>query len=351
LENDFVIKSKNGSVFSIILNRPDVINCLNLDMINTIWHYLKTAYEDQECRLILIYGLGVKGFCAGGDIKALAGGIKNKNYNFAMEFFRKEYELDLLIHRFPKPVIIIADGIAMGGGLGLAAGADMVIATERTVMSMPEAMLGFFPDTGATGWMYSKCREGYPEFIGLTGYEMKGPECVRVGFADYMIKFIDTPDLISAIESLIVNESLSSHEILDNLKSFIAGFVINDIPQNTEMDAWVRAYFHGKDNFKNLLEDLKKCGDNQSLCKDVFTRVSERSPTALALTLILLKRNKERSLVDVFADDLKAAEFMIRHHDFHEGFRARLLDKDNNPGWQPASIDDVDIDSIEKILN
>jgi enoyl-CoA hydratase len=351
LENDFVIKNKSGSVLSIILNRPDVINCLNLEMIRSIWNYLKEAYEDRECRLILFYGLGVKGFCAGGDIKALNIGASNKKFDYVMDFFRQEYELDLLIHRYPKPVVVIADGIAMGGGLGLAAGADIVIATERTLMSMPEAKLGFFPDVGATGWMHTKCPEGYPEFIGLTGYEMKGPECVRLGFADCMINFIDCPDLISAIENLTINSSLSYEEILDHLRSFIAGFIVNDIPHKPEMDEWIRSYFHGKDTLKGLFEELRTCSNNQSLCRDIFMRVHERSPMSLVLTSILLKRNKGRSLIDVFKDDLKTAGYMVRHHDFFEGFRARLLDKDNNPKWQPASIDEVDINAVEKILN
>ncbi len=351
MENDYIIKNKGTSVTSIILNRPEVINSLNLEMIQSIWHHLRMAFEDKECRLILIYGLGVKGFCAGGDIKALAGSVRSKNYNYAMEFFRREYELDLLIHRYPKPIVVIADGISIGGGLGLAAGADMIFVTERTLMSLPEAKLGFFPDIGATGWMHSKCPEGYPEFIGLTGYEMKGPECVRLGFAHCLINFIDTPDVIAAIENLVINPSIPNNEILENLISFIAGFINHEIPVNPGMDEWIRTYFHGKENLKDLFEGLRACSSNQPLCRDIFRRVSERSPMSLVMTSILLKRNKGRSLIDVFQDDLKAAEFMIRQHDFLEGSRARLIDKDNNPKWLPASIDDVDIDAVEKIFN
>ena len=101
----------------------------------------------------------------------------------ADQFFQEEYALDLAIHEFPKPVVVLADGVTMGGGLGLAAGADLVIATERTRIALPETRIGFFPDVGATGWLFTKCPPGYPEFLALTGYEIQGAECLRLGLA------------------------------------------------------------------------------------------------------------------------------------------------------------------------
>ena len=118
----------------------------------------------------------------------------------ALEFLVDEYALDLIIHRFPKPVVVIADGITMGGGLGLSAGADIVLATERTSTAMPETRIGFFPDVGATGWMFDKCPPGYPEYLGLTGYEMIGAEAVRVGLATHLMPSERLPELIDHLE-------------------------------------------------------------------------------------------------------------------------------------------------------
>ncbi len=161
------------SMAEIILNRPDAINSLNTEMIKSITDYLNMALGNDQCRFILFYGSGNKGFCAGGDVKDLARKADKKLFDEVNLFFKKEYALDLMIHNSTKPIIVIADGVTMGGGLGIAAGADIVLATERTRMAMPEARIGFFPDVGATGWLFSRCPKGYPEYLSLTGYEMR----------------------------------------------------------------------------------------------------------------------------------------------------------------------------------
>jgi enoyl-CoA hydratase/carnithine racemase len=169
---------------TIVLNRPQVVNTLTREMVRLIGRDLTDAWADQDVQFFLLTGAGDRGFCAGGDLKALAAAVGGGNFAAAEEFLREEYEVDLLVHRFPKPVIVLGDGITMGGGLGLAAGADIVVATERTRMAMPETRIGFFPDVGATGWLFTKCPPGYPEYLGLTGYELQGAQGVRLGLAE-----------------------------------------------------------------------------------------------------------------------------------------------------------------------
>ena len=123
---------------------------------------------------MVICGAGDRGFCAGGDLKELTRAVQAGAVHLADQFFREEYALDLMIHQCPKPVVVLAHGITMGGGLGLAAGADLVVATEATRMAMPETRIGFFPDVGGTGWLFTKCPPGYPEYLALTGYELAG---------------------------------------------------------------------------------------------------------------------------------------------------------------------------------
>jgi enoyl-CoA hydratase/carnithine racemase len=135
------------------------------------------AQQDETCRLVLFWGTGERGFCAGGDLKRLAHDLLRLNMADVYQFFAEEYALDLKIYQFVKPVLVIADCITMGGGLGIAAGADWVIATERTRMAMPETRIGFFPDVGATGWLFKKCPSGYPEYLALTSHEVVGMEC------------------------------------------------------------------------------------------------------------------------------------------------------------------------------
>ncbi|MGZ3593907.1 MAG: enoyl-CoA hydratase/isomerase family protein, partial [Syntrophales bacterium] len=219
-----VIMRKTSSGMSIILNRKDALNSLNLEMVRLITDYFDEALADDNCKLILFYGLGDKGFCAGGDIRRIAADMRNNNFDDVNKFFLEEFSLDLMIHRCPKPVIVIADGITMGGGLGIASGADWVIATEKTRMAMPETRIGFFPDVGATGWMFSKCPKGYPEYLGLTGYEMKGAESGYLGPANRLTTRAKLQDLKKAMKSYSSNLSTEKKKAVKQLEPYLAPF-------------------------------------------------------------------------------------------------------------------------------
>jgi enoyl-CoA hydratase/carnithine racemase len=328
-------------MMEITLNRPHVINALTFEMIRQIRHGLDEAMQEERYRFVLFLGAGERGFCAGADLKRLAEAVQEKSFAVPDQFFQEEYALDFFIHRFPKPVIVVADGITMGGGLGIAAGADIVIATERTLMAMPETRIGFFPDVGATGWMFAKCPRGYPEYLGLTGYDMKGAECVRLGMANTLIKGGDVPRLRQALQSFSEKLPEEKAEAARHLSSHLAPFSRDDIRPNPEMDAWVATHFSGKSSIRQIMDSLSRCRPDDQLCRDVYQRLSERSPTALVLTLALLRHNEGLPLEEVFAAEARAARFIIRHPDYLEGIRARILDKDDQPLWQPGTTAEV----------
>lgn len=337
-------------MMEIILNRPRVINALTTEMILQIRRALDEAMERDRYQFVLFLGTGNRGFCAGGDLKTLARAVKEKSFPVADEFFQEEYALDLCIHRFPKPVIVIADGITMGGGLGLSAGANIVIATERTLMAMPETRIGFFPDVGATGWMFTKCPRGYPEYLGLVGYEMEGAECIRLGLASSLTKRGQLPRLRKALQGFPGKLTDEKTIAVQHLKSFLASFFQKDIPVNPGMDAWVATHFSGKTSIAEIMNSLSRCSQEDRLCQDVYHRLSERSPTALVLTLTLLRHNEERPLEEVFAAETRAARFMVRHPDYLEGIRARILDKDDQPHWQPSTIEEVTLPEVGLLI-
>lgn len=278
-------------LLTIVLNRPRVLNTLNLEMIRLIHQALKEARADDRVRLVLLQGAGGQGFCAGGDLKALARAIQENSRPQAMAFFRQEYALDLFIHQFPKPLMVLADGITMGGGLGLAAGADIVVATERTRMAMPETRIGFFPDVGATGWLFSKCPPGYPEYLALTGYEMLGGECVRLGLATHLVETTRLPELFEILGKISERLSLGKDEAVKQLQQALAPLADTAIPSKPEKDAWVATHFAGKATLQEIMASLSSCRMETGWCEEVFQRLSERSPTALALTLKLLRLN------------------------------------------------------------
>lgn len=336
-----ILVGRHARMMSIVLNRPRVLNSLNLEMIRSIDHALDEIETDQSMQFVLLSGAGERGFCAGGDIKALAQAVQQKVSPTAEQILEEEYDLCLRLHRFPKTLIALADGITMGAGFGLAAAADLVVATERTRMAMPETRIGFFPDVGATGWMFAKCPKGYPEYLGLSGYEMVGAEAVRVGFASHLVKSERLSELITVLEGYSGTLSQIRSAAAEELLAGLGHFFDNNIPTKPEMDEWVATYFAGKSSMVEIMESLRQCSIQTQLCDGVFHRLAERSPTAVAVTLRLLRHNEGRQLEEVFQADLKAARFILAHPDYVEGVRARVIDKDDNPQWQPESIEEV----------
>jgi enoyl-CoA hydratase len=336
-----VLVKRHRHHVELVLNRPRVLNTLTLEMVRLMAEAIAAARAVAEVRLVLLWGAGEKGFCAGGDLKALAQTVRLGNLEKADRFFQEEYALDLMLHQFPKPVVVLADGLTMGGGLGLAAGAGLIVATERTRLAMPETRIGFFPDVGATGWLFTRCPPGYPEFLTLTGYELEGAECVRVGLATHLVRSARLEELRARLSRTAALLSLEREQALKELKALLAPLAGAWPVAQPEMDAWVREHFAGKTSMAEIMASLSRCRVGLKFCTDVFERLSQRSPTALSLTLRLLRANEGRPLTEVFAREARAARFMVAHPDYLEGIRARIIDKDDKPRWQPGTLEGV----------
>ena len=284
LKSPVVLIRRAKAVLHLILNRPEAINSLTLEMLQIIAAEIDKAGSDNTVKLVIFSGSGAKGFCAGGDIKIMAQAVTENDIEPAIRFLKVENALDLAIHRFHKPVVVFAHGITMGGGLGLSAGADIVAANEITRMAMPETRIGFFPDVGSTGWLFQKCGRGYPEFLGLTGYELLGAECVRVGLADCLIsstRFEKALDAVIESSSELPSGRKAAAAVL---KEILRPFMQADIPAKKDMDRWIETYFADKTSVLELLKDLKACSDENNLCEGIFARLSERSPLGVVTT-------------------------------------------------------------------
>ncbi len=326
-----VLIRRTKSALHFILNRPEAINSLTMEMLQVIADEIAKAASEKAVKLVIFSGSSAKGFCAGGDIKIMAQAVTQNDIEPVISFLKVENKLDLAIHNFHKPVVVFAHGVTMGGGLGLSAGADIVVASENTRMAMPETRIGFFPDVGATGWLFKKCEKGYPEFLGLTGYELLGPECVRVGLANCLIPSLRFDEALDAVIDRSSELPSDRKDASAVLKDILGPFMQPDIPVNKEMDHWIETYFANKTSVLDLLKDLKACRDQNDLCEGVFARLSERSPLAVITTLQCLRRDEHKDLAEVYESDLSIARFLMTQHDFREGVRARLIDKDDQP--------------------
>ena len=336
-----VLIERHPRMMTIILNRPHEINALTTEMIRLLRQAVDEARTEDRFQFVLFLGAGDKGFCSGGDVKILAKAVKAKDFARAEQFFQQEYALDLYLHRFPKPVIAVLDGITMGGGLGLSAGADIIIATEASVLAMPETRIGFVPDVGSTGWLFSKCPPGYPEYLGLTGHEVKGADSVHLGLANcftWRKRLQELEDVLTGYP-----KRLSPGKILGvaQLRAIVRSFAEKLNPSNCVMDEWVAEYFSGKNSIQEIMTSLSRCRAQNRLCENAYLRMAEHSPTALVLTLELLRHNEGRPLEEVFAAEEKAVRFIIRHPDYLEGVRSYMLDRDEIPHWQPPTVAEV----------
>ena len=333
-----VLVQRSPGLMALTLNRPRVLNTLNRETIRLLRSAFNKALAAESVRLVLINSAGDRGFCAGGDLKELTQAVRENQVHLADQFFREEYALDLLIHHAAKPVVVLAPGITMGGGLGLAAGADIVVATETARMAMPETRIGFFPDVGATGWLFTKCPPGYPEYLTLTGFELRGAECVRLGLATHLVAPTRLSELRKALENCAEQLPADRPQAAQALQKILISFSLPEPAPQPEMDAWVKEHFFGKNSLQEIVATFKSCRPESRLCQDAYHRLTERSPTALAVTLQLLRANQGRPLAEVFQREALAAHFLITHPDYLEGIRARIIDKDDQPRWQPPTI-------------
>lgn len=338
-----VLAEVQGQVGLITLNRPKALNALSLDMVRSIMHVLSAWQHDPRVQAVAMRGMGKESafgaFCAGGDIRffhqaALAGDPRLE------DFFTEEYRLNHVIHHYPKPCIVFMDGIVMGGGMGLAQGAKLRIATERTKMAMPETMIGLFPDVGG-GYFLSRCQGALGEYLGLTGQMLNGAEAVFAGLADALC---DSSQL-NALWSQLPLLDWAQPDALKNFTSIFAQ--ATQTAQGITPPWWSSDLNHAFEaaDLQGITKFLEATGQEQAL-----EALHKRSPLMLAVTLEQIRRARQMNL----SDELRMERDMVRHsfHPQHllrtskqsdtvEGIRALAVDKDHAPRWSPAHIDEV----------
>jgi len=218
---DEVIIERRGSAGIIRLNRPKALNSLTLPMVRTITSALEEFAIDPAIAAVIVKGEGERGFCAGGDIRLLHQSGKEGS-DGAKTFWREEFRLNHAISRYPKPYVVLMDGITMGGGVGLSAHGSHRIVTERTRLAMPETGIGYFPDVGAT-WLLPRAPGEAGTWLGLTGLAVDAPDALHAGFADHCVASSALPVLIDAIAALPASASAADVHALIKTMATDAG--------------------------------------------------------------------------------------------------------------------------------
>ncbi|NWY02724.1 HIBCH protein, partial [Nothoprocta ornata] len=315
-----VVLEKRGGAGIITLNRPKALNAINLSMIRQIYPQIKAWEQDPETFLIIIKGTGGKAFCAGGDIRAMADAGKLGD-SLAQDFFREEYTLNNAIGTCKKLYVALIDGITMGGGVGLSVHGHFRVATEKTVFAMPETAIGKYAMYCAILICFKfHCSFNWDQ-MGLT--ERSGGN-----------------ELPALEEDLIALKSPTKENIADLLNSY---HVKNKIDQGKEfvLDEHmekINSLFSGA-TMEEIVEKLKQ--DGSAFAIKQLETLQKMSPTSLKLALRHLRAGASMSLQDVLTTEYRLSQACMRGHDFYEGVRAVLIDRDQAPRWKPAALEEV----------
>ncbi|XP_051761550.1 3-hydroxyisobutyryl-CoA hydrolase, mitochondrial [Ctenopharyngodon idella] len=340
-----VLFEKVGNAGVITLNRPKALNALNLTMIRHIYPQLKKWDKDSETDIVIIKGAGEKAFCAGGDIRAVAEAAKADN-SFAQAFFREEYILNNTIGTYQKPYVALIDGITMGGGVGLSVHGQFRVATEKTLFAMPETGIGLFPDVGG-GYFLPRLQGKLGLFLALTGFRLKGRDVQKVGVATH---FVQSEKIASLEKDLVDLKSPSISDVAQLLDSYQEQssldaekpFVLQE-----QTEAINRLFSAG--SVEEIMENLKKDGSAFALKQTEI--LGKMSPTSLKLTFRQIQEGARMSLQEVLVMEYRLSQACMRGHDFYEGVRAVLIDKDQSPKWKPSTLSEVSEQAVEECFS
>lgn len=331
-EPDLIVR-REGAAGILRLNRPKAINAITLDMVRGMAAALDSFEADPEVALVLVEGAGERGLCAGGDIVALYDNALNGG-DYGKVFWREEYILNARIARFSKPYVAYMDGLVMGGGVGVSAHGSHRIVTDRTQLAMPETGIGFFPDVGGT-WLLSRAPGELGTYFGLTGAAMNGADAIAGHFADAAILSERWPALRAALTGL------TSRATAAHVRETIAEVALASTPGPVAAERARIDRLFAFDTMEEIVAALE--ADGSAFAQGALKTLARKSPTSLKVALKLLRLARgASSLEECLTREYLASLEVIVSHEFREGVRAAVIDKDRNPQWRPARLDDVD---------
>lgn len=336
--NGEIIVERCGAVGRIRLNRPKALNSLTLGMVSDIAAALDQFERDDRVFAVVVTGEGERGFCAGGDIRALYESGRADGL-MARRFWRDEYRLNDRISRYPKLYVAVVDGIAMGGGVGISAYGSHRIVTERTRLAMPETGIGFFPDVGAS-WLLSQQNRDIGLFLALTGEEIGAADAIAADLADIYLHSAQLPDLLRELQHL--SDARDLDDLLTNLAERSDAAPLAKLESHRDMIE--RVFSFG--TIEEILAALER--ESGSCAARIRNVLLARSPTSLKLTLQLMRLGRQSSLRDCLEREYAATSGILRGYDFYEGVRAAVIDKDRSPRWRPDRIELVTNASLDE---
>src|SRR5262245_27176254 len=334
-----ILFERRGSAGLVTLNRPQALNAVTLIMVRALRQQLDTWRHDPAVTRIVITGAGERAFSAGGDLRQVYDLGRTGRQDEALIYWREEYALNTVIKRYPKPYVALLDGIVMGGGVGVSVHGSHRVAGDKFLFAMPEVAIGFFPDVGAT-WFLPRMPGQLGTFCAVTGERLKATDGVAAGVATHRVRSADFPELLDRL----CGPGTPDGVLAD----------LNDQPDLAPIGVLRPAIdtAFGADTVERLLGNLAALEQSGPLqgewAAKTAATIRSRSPTSLKLALAQVRRGGSWSFEECMRAEFRIVSRVVYGHDFYEGVRAVIIDKDNQPRWQPATLAEVGPEEVER---
>lgn len=335
---------REGAAGFLSLNRPKAIHALTLDMVDAMTEALLGWRDDPAVKVIVIDHAPAadgdaklsRGFCSGGDIALLRHSALEDGGQSGRAFFFREYRLNHLIFSYPKPVVAFMDGITMGGGVGISQPARFRVATPNTRLAMPETGIGLFPDVGG-GWYLSRLAGRVGQYMALTGARLDGAECLWAGLAS---DYLDAARLAEAKALLVEGEAPE--------RALRICAAIPPAPKLAQDAARIAQHF-ASDRLEDILASLAAAPDDWSAA--MAENLRGKSPLSCKVSLRQLQASLAcADFAANMAMEYRIASRMLTRPDFAEGVRALIVDKTNDPQWNPPTPEAADDPLLDAIF-
>lgn len=332
-----VLFEERGAAGIITLNRPQALNAFGIATVRAMRPRLAEWAADPSITRVVIRAAGERAFAAGGDIRAIYDLHKAGRTEEAIDFWREEYLLNAEIKRYPKPYIALIEGICMGGGVGLSLHGKYRVAGDKYLFAMPEVSIGFFPDVGAT-YALPRLPGRIGTYLALTAARLGPGEAMAFGLATHRVPSAQFPSLLEALcEDKDVAKILGAFGMQaegNRLHRYIP--VIDRTFTGTSVERVLQ----------NLDREAQGQGEDAAFAKAQAETIRSKSPTSLKIALEQMRLGATLDFSGAMRTEFRIVNRVVRGHDFFEGVRAVIVDKDNEPRWNPANLAEVSASQV-----
>lgn len=342
VENSDVLFSEmngaRGSLGVITLNRPTALNALNHHMIQLMHAQLRAWEKKSEIKAVIVRAAEGRAFCAGGDLRLTYKRCLAHDASMT-QFFYDEYHLNHCIFHYPKPYIALLDGITFGGGVGISIHGSHRVATERLLFAMPETGIGFFPDVGGT-YFLPRLPYHIGFYLGLTGKRIGSDDCVALGITQYKVAHTALPELITALaeQSFGSDAHASVATVIEKFKTHLQPSAI------VAEQASIQQSF-SLTSMEAIIQSLQ--ASPHAYANEACTLLAQKSPTSLKVTLRAFQLGSRLTFDECMRQEYRLAAHFLLGHDFPEGIRAVIIDKDQAPRWNPTQLSQVSDNEVK----